>query len=67
VWEQLLDLSVNEYGGIKWNNFSQKEAERWKGPGFALKDIIKMDKAAQSIQDSVCVILLAKLSSNSGR
>ncbi|CZR70264.1 uncharacterized protein PAC_20165 [Phialocephala subalpina] len=57
VWEKLLDLSVNEYGGITWNDLSRKETKRWKGPGLALKDIIEMDKVAQSIQDSVNSVL----------
>jgi len=67
VWEKLLGLTVNEYGTISWNDPSRKEAEKWKGPGFALKDIIEMDKVAQSIQNSVFIILLARLSANSGR
>ena len=60
VWEKLMGLRVNEYGSIDWNDDVRKEAEKWKGPGFALKNIIKMDKVALSIQDSVCIILLVK-------
>ncbi|KAM3085736.1 hypothetical protein ACMFMG_002801 [Clarireedia jacksonii] len=53
VWEKLLGLSVNEDGSVKWNEALLKETEKWKGPGFALKDIIEMDKIAQRILDSV--------------
>lgn len=56
VWEKLLGLSVNEDGSIRWNETLQRETEKWKGPWFALKDVIEMDKIAQRIQDSVCVI-----------
>jgi hypothetical protein len=55
VWGQLLGLSVNEDGTTNMNGVSQKEVERWKGPGFALKDVEEMDKIAQRIQDSVSV------------
>jgi hypothetical protein len=57
VWQKLLDLSVNEDGTIISDNISAKEAERWRGPGSALKDIAEMDKIAQRIQDSVRFII----------
>ncbi|KAH8802534.1 hypothetical protein F5884DRAFT_738128 [Xylogone sp. PMI_703] len=50
VWEKLLELPIKDYS-------ASKEAEKWKGPGLALKDIAKMDKFARSIQDSVNSLL----------
>lgn len=68
VWARLLDRTRDEYGIINWNDSSRNEVEKWKMPGFAaLKEVIEMDKKAQSIQDSVCIILFARLSTDTGR
>lgn len=60
VWEKLLGLSVNEDGSIIQNETFLRETEKWKGPVFALKDFVEMDKNAQKIQDSVCVIVCSR-------
>jgi hypothetical protein len=60
VWEKLLGVSVNDDGSIEWDDPAsalklRKEIEMWKGPGYANKEVVEMDKIAQRIQESVCI------------
>jgi hypothetical protein len=58
VWEKLLGLLINEDGSVMWNEALLRETEKWKGPGYALKDVMEMEKIAHRIQESVHLSVL---------